>query len=110
MSATAAIIENSAFAYCLYLESIDMTNALSLKTIGEDAFDSCIRLNNVTIPVSVEVIGESAFTFCDNLTNLIIEDTTSIWNYTYNETIYTINAADLPQLVKHYGYEFVKVV
>jgi len=43
----------------------------SVTTIGDNAFESCYYLTNVTIPSSVASIGNEAFAFC-NLTSVII--------------------------------------
>jgi len=45
---------------------------ISVKTIGNYAFSSCISLINLTIPTSVTSIGEQAFEYCNNLTDIDI--------------------------------------
>ena len=45
---------------------------ITIKYIGDYAFDQCTSLTNVTIPDSVIGIGEFAFYSCDNLTNITI--------------------------------------
>jgi len=42
--------------------------------IGENAFDRCTRLTNITIPDSVTLIGNRAFNFCTRLTSITIPD------------------------------------
>jgi hypothetical protein len=41
-------------------------------SIGENAFNLCYRLKNITIPDSVTNIGESAFRWCGSLRNITI--------------------------------------
>ena len=50
-------------------------------SIGNSAFDSCIRLTSITIPDSVTSIGNAAFYGCSSLTSITIPDgVTSIGN------------------------------
>lgn len=46
----------------------------SVTTIGEEAFYSCIELQNVTIPNSVTALGWGAFACCANLKSVTIGD------------------------------------
>ena len=43
-------------------------------SIGDDAFDECTSLTNITIPNSVTSIGGNAFGNCKNLTSITIPD------------------------------------
>ena len=54
-------------------------------SIGDDAFNGCNKLTNITIPNSVTSIGSFAFHYCDNLTNITIPDSvTSIGIYAFD--------------------------
>ena len=54
-------------------------NGKSVTQIGENAFEYCESLTNVSIPSSVTSIGDYAFYFCINLTSITIpEGVTSI--------------------------------
>jgi hypothetical protein len=46
----------------------------SVTGIGDDAFQSCASLENITIPNSVTNIGERAFAYCIGLANITIPD------------------------------------
>ncbi|MBQ7378347.1 MAG: leucine-rich repeat domain-containing protein [Clostridia bacterium] len=46
----------------------------SVTSIGENAFNCCYNLKNITIPDSVTSIGESAFYGCTSLTSIVIPD------------------------------------
>ena len=58
------IIKECAFYFCSGLTDVDFGD--QLETIGQSAFNMCIRLTNVRIP-SVRTIGESAFFGCSKL-------------------------------------------
>jgi hypothetical protein len=60
---TVLVIENSAFAYCASLLSVELPKGL--RKIGGRAFQSCEQLVNVEIPSSVTKIGEKAFERCE---------------------------------------------
>ena len=53
-----------AFAYCLFLQSVDLTG---LTAISPSMFEGCILLQSVKIPDTVETMGEFAFANCTNL-------------------------------------------
>lgn len=67
-------IGNYAFSACRELAEIDMSNAKSLKTIGEGAFQHCYKLSNIAIPASVESIGASAFSACNGCESVVFAD------------------------------------
>ena len=46
----------------------------SVTTIGNAAFDSCLKLTSVTIPDSVITIEDWAFGYCQSLTSVIVGD------------------------------------
>ena len=63
-------IGDNAFNSCTSLTNVTIPN--SVTSIGNDAFDYCISLTSVTIPNSVTSIGDTTFVSCINLTNVII--------------------------------------
>ena len=65
--ANVTTICQSAFQSCTSLETIDLSNAINLKTINSDAFHYCYNLNEVTIPSNVISIGSRAFCNCISL-------------------------------------------
>jgi hypothetical protein len=63
---TIEIIESSTFANCINLENVVFekditTNQANLKTIKQNAFENCTRLNNINLPDSLEEIHSYAF-------------------------------------------------
>ena len=57
------------------LKTVVLSN--KLKTIGEEAFRSCINLSDITIPESVTTIESMAFLYCSSLSNITIPDSVS---------------------------------
>lgn len=50
------------------VKNVDLGN--SVKTIGQQSFQSCDNLESITLPDSVETIGTQAFYSCEKLTNV----------------------------------------
>ena len=63
-------IEDSAFAECISLKSINIPN--NVISIGEGAFTSCISLTSINIPDSVTSISALTFQFCLSLKSITI--------------------------------------
>ena len=82
-----ASIGDSAFVSQTSLTSI-VTSILipaSVTNIGQEAFNYCTGLGNVTIPGSVVSIGGFAFSYCGGLTNVTIKDgVRSIGDFAFN--------------------------
>ncbi len=64
------VIEFKAFYNCRKLLDCDLTDAKSLKTIGEQAFQNCTALTRVKLPESVTDIMASAFEDCVSLVGI----------------------------------------
>ena len=61
-----------AFNKCSSLTSVTIGN--SVTSIGESAFKGCSGLTNITIPNSVTFIGEYAFNNCSGLANVVVSN------------------------------------
>lgn len=72
ISNSVEVIGESAFKNCTGLRSVNIPN--SVKIIGELAFENCTGLVSVNIPNSVKLIGESAFENCKGLTSVNIKN------------------------------------
>jgi len=66
---------------CFQYSNITTLNIPSgVKTIGDSAFSSCSKLENITIPVSVTSVGKNAFAYTKNLTDIYYTGTEEQWN------------------------------
>ena len=76
-------IESEAFADCVNLQTISLSNELT--KIGDSAFNNCSNLTEIFIPVSVTEIGSNAFKGCTNLTiNCEVTSIPTNWNINWN--------------------------
>ena len=67
-------IGDHAFSGCTNLESVDLSGASSLKTIGSSFYD-CKKLDGVKLYEGLEKIGGSAFNHCESLKSIHIPST-----------------------------------
>ena len=67
-------IGDNAFSDCANLESVDLSGASSLKTIGSSFYD-CTKLDGVKLYEGLETIGGSAFNHCTSLGSIHIPST-----------------------------------
>ncbi len=80
----AASIGNGAFQFCIRIT--DVTIPDSVTSIGDSAFRDCSSLTSITIPDSVTSIGEAAFRGCTSLTSItILNGVTSIGDQAFLE-------------------------
>ncbi len=80
-------IPDNAFQNSSNLQTVNMSNAHNLKTIGEMAFYNCQKLQNVNLSSAykLETIGGSAFSDCSALTEITIpESVVLIENNAFN--------------------------
>jgi len=61
---SATSIASSAFQNCTSLFSVDLSPMSHLATIGDSAFNGCIRLTSLSLPCSVTDISNNAFLHC----------------------------------------------
>ena len=67
-------IGDNAFSGCANLESVDLSRASSLTTIGTSFYD-CKKLDGVKLYEGLVTIGGSAFNHCENLKSIHIPST-----------------------------------
>ena len=66
------IIGEQAFHSCINVQDLTLPN--SLKKLGNGAFIGMKSLKSITIPGGVDVIGKGAFFLCDSLSEVYIEE------------------------------------
>ena len=65
-----ATIGNGAFEDCIRLTTIQVPENSNLMAIGKRAFYNCGSLSDFTVPIAVRAIGDSCFEKCSNLTSI----------------------------------------
>ena len=76
----------------------------SVTSIGESAFELCVRLQSVTIPESVTSIGFSAFYYCTRLQSVTIPNSvTSIGNNAFEHCV-SLQSVTIPESVMSIGH------
>ena len=62
------------FILCPANKTGEISISNSVINIGDIAFQNCINITSITIPVGVTNIGSSAFSGCESLINIIVPD------------------------------------
>lgn len=76
----------------------------SVKYIGNNAFDGCYKLKNISIPDSVTKIGKEAFADCENLKSIAIPNRkVKIGKHAF---AFRLNGEDI---INYYLYDSVKI-
>ncbi len=99
--ATVTSIGEDAFNGCLFITNVTIPDGVT--SIGEAAFRNCLKLTNVTIPNSVTNIGAYAFGVCRSLSNIRIPyGVKSIGNFTFY-TCDSLTSITIPKSVTTIG-------
>ncbi len=88
------IIGDQAFDWCT--ELTDITIPENLRIIGEYAFNECNNLQSIYLPNSLESIGASAFASCHSLTSLTIPEGITVIEDSTFQTCYGLTSINLP--------------
>jgi len=81
--------------------SYTITN--SVTSIGDEAFDGCSSLTNVTIPGSVTSIGDYAFAVCTNLTSVTIGNSATSIGFDAFAVCTSLTSVTIPNSVTSIG-------
>jgi hypothetical protein len=85
----------------------DTINDLPVTNIGEQAFNNCFNLTNVTIPDSVITIGDAAFAYCTSLSSVTIPNSvTNIesWAFAYCISLTTVTMGNGVTSIGDYSF------
>lgn len=97
---------NYAFYMCYNLESVQFPtpDKLQFTSIPKSCFDSCEKLEQVTIPLGITSIEADAFCSCSNLTSITIpEGVTTIGERAFSNCK-KLETIDLPDSLESLGY------
>ena len=81
-------IEDGAFKSCTSLTSLTFTSEATLSVIRPDAFNGCVKLNNVILPDTVTYIGTNAFANCAALETITFGESVSLGKDVFANTPY----------------------
>ena len=98
-----SIISDYAFDSCIKLQSI--TIPVGITHIGNAAFMGCRSLTSVSLPESLTHIGNQAFGWCRSLQSILIpEGITHIGKFAFHDCR-SLQSVSLPQSITHIGKE-----
>lgn len=63
-------LTDSVFQNCTSLETVIFKKGNSLNCIGNNSFENCSKLKNITFSNTIEIIGNNAFYMCSNLSEV----------------------------------------
>ena len=72
------IIENSAFAYCYKLKTVDIPLEGELEEIGAYAFESCVLIKSFKLPKNLSTLASKAFYNCNGLVEVYVPETSRV--------------------------------
>lgn len=83
---------------------------LPVTRIGANAFENCISLTSVTIPLGVTAIGDSAFYGCESIASITLPDSVrSIGVFSFSGTAYYNNLSNWKNDVLYIGNHLIEV-
>jgi len=71
-------IENYAFRYCSYLESLTIGN--NVTNLGNGALENCTSLTHVTLPAALVSIGAGAFENAQSLSEITVDEDNPVFS------------------------------
>jgi hypothetical protein len=98
----ATVLQTSALAYSLYLQSIDMPICTE---IAQSGLQHCEGLLSVNMP-ALKKLNSNAFHYCKKLTEIHLPEATGVPSYTFGDCS-ALEVIDLPKALNAYGSSFV---
>ncbi len=96
-----AKIDNSLFAFCTSLESVEIGEGLT--SLGERAFGGCTSLKSVTLPSTITSVDENTFNKCTSLASVKFLGNTTTLGYAAFANCTALTAIELPQALTTIG-------
>lgn len=90
-------IRDNAFCSNANLKSVAFEEGSACHAIGDYAFQKCILLETVTLPISIQTIGNSAFSMCTSLSDIYYQGSVASW----------CGISGLETLMRSYGTVYV---
>lgn len=97
-----------AFYGCEF-ETIDIPEGI--RTIGNDAFHSCSRLNTLHLPSTLRTIGESAFYYCTALADLQLNEgleCIGVNAFYHNESLTTVTLPTTLKILDAFAFAYCR--
>lgn len=94
-------IGNGAFEGCVKLESITIPEGV--RRIGSGAFRDCTNLRSITLPSTLEFIGAEAFRGCTNLESIIIPESIKVLKSLTFSGCISLKSVKLPESLEKIG-------
>ena len=97
-----------AFYGCEF-ETIDIPEGI--RTIGNDAFHSCSRLNTLHLPSTLRTIGESAFYYCTALADLQLNEgleSIGVNAFYHNESLTTVTLPTTLKILDAFAFAYCR--
>ncbi|MCR4760356.1 MAG: leucine-rich repeat protein [Oscillospiraceae bacterium] len=105
-SDSGASIPNGACQYCKYLKEVDI--AVSVNSIGYNAFRDCVALEKVTLPNGLKVIGSEVFCDCISLETINLPPTLEIIGRAAFQNCTALDNVIIPYSVTEIGADAFK--
>lgn len=74
-----------------------------IKKIGKHAFETCVKLKKVTVPVSLDVLGEDAFMYCSSLKTVIMKGSIRVLGEQVFDDCISLALVDLKKGIQEIG-------
>lgn len=96
-------IGNGTFNHCVSLEKVTFYGNVPLKSIGKEAFVSCWKLKEISLPNGLETIGDDAFSCDESLDKVDLPDTLRVIDSSAFTSCTSLKEVILPKNLLYIG-------